>query len=322
MIISKETLLTQAAASGFRPEILEKVFHLMSLLNGFNRHPFLKGRLALKGGTALNLFIFDLPRLSVDIDLNYVGSPDRNVMLSERSKVEQAITAVCEREGLEVNHVHRSHAAFGFRLRYRSALGGGGDLKVDLNFIIRTPLWPLAERTSREVGSYPRTTFPVLDTHELAGGKLAALLARQTGRDLFDAHILLSDGRLDQDRLRLAFVLYGAMNANDWKVVQASDVRLTAKELREQLVPVLRADLLQEEESTALWAEKLVNETREFIGWLLPLTEAEIEFLDRIRDKGQIEGSLLTEDEAMIKLINGHPALLWRVQRALEERQT
>ena len=78
---SRELLLTESQSAGFRPEILEKVLHLIGLLNAFNSHPFLKDRLALKGGTALNLFLFDLPRLSVDIGFNYVGSPDRKTML-------------------------------------------------------------------------------------------------------------------------------------------------------------------------------------------------------------------------------------------------
>ena len=47
-------------------------------------------RLVLKGGTALNLFLFDLPRLSVDIDVNYIGSADRDVMLEERPTVDRA----------------------------------------------------------------------------------------------------------------------------------------------------------------------------------------------------------------------------------------
>lgn len=320
-MISKGTLLTEATSSGFRPEILEKVFHLLALLDGFSRHPFLKGRLALKGGTALNLFLFDMPRLSVDIDLNYVGSPDRDVMLAERPKLEQAITAVCETEGIAVNHVKRSHAGFSFRLRYQSALGQGGDLKVDLVFAFRIPLWPPVTRTSCIIGSFPRSKFPVLDIHELAGGKLAALFARQAGRDLFDAHTLLTKGGLDQDRLRLAFVLYGAMNPNDWRAVQVSDIRLTEKEFREQLVPVLRADLLKEEDSGLLWAERLVNETREFVGRLLPFTEAEIEFLDRIRDYGQIVGSLLTKDQELVQRINQHPALQWRAMKALEGKR-
>ena len=67
MRLSRERLRREATATGFRVEILEKVAQLLGLLDGFNRHPYLKGRLALKGGTALNLFVFDVPRLSIDI---------------------------------------------------------------------------------------------------------------------------------------------------------------------------------------------------------------------------------------------------------------
>jgi len=49
---------------------LETVFRLVDLRRSINSHPFLRPRLALKGGTALNLFALDVPRLSVDIDLN------------------------------------------------------------------------------------------------------------------------------------------------------------------------------------------------------------------------------------------------------------
>jgi hypothetical protein len=76
--ISKETLAEQAQSGGFRPDMLEKVAHLLALLESINVHPVLKGKFALKGGTALNLFVFYVPRLSVDIDLNFVprgGAP-------------------------------------------------------------------------------------------------------------------------------------------------------------------------------------------------------------------------------------------------------
>jgi predicted nucleotidyltransferase component of viral defense system len=69
MIISRETLILEANNTGFRAEILEKVIRLIDLLNAFVQDEFLQSRIALKGGTALNLFHFNLPRLSVDIDL-------------------------------------------------------------------------------------------------------------------------------------------------------------------------------------------------------------------------------------------------------------
>ena len=81
MRISPEKLADEAQATGFRPDVLEKVAHLLGLLDAMRSHPFLKGKLVLKGGTALNLCVFDVPRLSVDIDLNYVGAEDRESMV-------------------------------------------------------------------------------------------------------------------------------------------------------------------------------------------------------------------------------------------------
>jgi predicted nucleotidyltransferase component of viral defense system len=178
--ISKEKLLAEAELTGFRAEILEKVIHLLNLLETLNSHPFLKNRLALKGGTALNLFVFPLPRLSVDIDLNYIGTVDRENMLAERPKVEEAITAVCQREGLAIRRIPGDHAGGKWQLRYQSALGLGGNLEIDLNFMFRVPLWRVVKRDSQTIGSYKAKDIPVLDIHELAAGKLAALLARQS----------------------------------------------------------------------------------------------------------------------------------------------
>ena len=102
MVFSKEELIEAARETGFDPELLEKVWHLLILLDAVNRNPYLENRLALKGGTAINLFLFQLPRLSVDIDLNYIGSPHRDVMLSERPIVEAALELIFLSCGLKV----------------------------------------------------------------------------------------------------------------------------------------------------------------------------------------------------------------------------
>src|SRR3970282_1648974 len=120
---------------------LEKVFRLMALLDALNSHPFLKTRIAVKGGTALNLFYFDVPRLSVDIDLNYIGAADRETMLVERPKLEQAVQAVCSREGLTARRRPSEHAGGKWRLTYVASTGGSGNLELDVNFVLRAPLW-------------------------------------------------------------------------------------------------------------------------------------------------------------------------------------
>jgi len=75
-----------AESTGFKAEMVEKVLQLINLLNTINAHPFLKGKWVLKGGTALNMFVFNLPRLSVDIDINYIGVLNREGMLADRPR--------------------------------------------------------------------------------------------------------------------------------------------------------------------------------------------------------------------------------------------
>lgn len=96
MKYSREQLTNIAQDSGFRAEILEKVLLLMDLLVAFSEDHILKKNIVLKGGTALNLFYLNLPRLSVDIDLNYIGEikPELltdNLDFQEKVKLHPAI---------------------------------------------------------------------------------------------------------------------------------------------------------------------------------------------------------------------------------------
>lgn len=322
MRISRKKLISEATQTGFRPEMLEKVLQLTVLLRALRAHPFLKDRIVLKGGTALNLFVFDLPRLSVDIDLNYVGAADRETMLAERPQLEQAINAVCDREGFAVRRMPGEHAGGKWHLRYESELTAGGNLQLDLNFIFRVPLWPVTLQTSCAIGSYAPVEFPILDKHELAAGKLAALMARHASRDLFDAHQLLMGHQFDRDRLRIAFVVYGALNRKDWRAVSADDISFEARELREQLLPLLRTDFLDGTEDTARWAARLVEESRESLNVVLPFTDREKTFLDRLLDGGEIDPSLLTDDDELQRRIAAHPGLLWKAQNVRQFRKS
>lgn len=314
MILSKERLLAEAASSGYRPDVFEKVVHLLTLLQRLQTHPYLKGRLVLKGGTALNLFIYDLPRISVDIDLNYIGSPDREVMLVERPRIDEAVSAVCSREGFSIRSRPNptEHAGGKWFLDYQSALGRKGNLELDLNFGFRIPLWPVAARDSYPIGSFQAREVLVLDEHEVAAGKLTALLARHATRDLFDAHQLLNRGGPENAFLRLAFVVYGAMNRRDWRKVSPKDVDFDASELEESLLPMLPSDFLAEMGNVSAWAARLVQECREQLEVVLPLAYQEREFLDRLLDHGEIEPSLLTQDVELRERIRLQPWLEWK----------
>jgi hypothetical protein len=214
--------------------------------------------------------------------------------------------------------VPSEHAGGKWRFRYDSATGGQANLEVDVSFMYRVPLWPPRTLDSRRVGSYSAQGVPVLDVHELAAGKLAALFARTSGRDLFDAHQLLAHAGLDRDRLRLAFVVYGAMQRRDWRTVSLEDITFDRGELEGQLLPTFRSDPLPDGLPPAAWAARLLEETREALGTLLPLTEPESDFLDRLLDDGEIAPELITDDRELAYRIRRHPALHWK---ALNVRQ-
>lgn len=322
MTRSIEQLQRAAAEIGFPADGLEKVLYLLHLLDGFRAHPYLKTRLALKGGTALNLFEFDVPRLSVDIDLNYVGAADRDTMLAERPEVERAIEAVCGRLDLTVKRVPSEHAGGKWRLGYLRAAGGTGTLELDLNFVLRVPLWPVVLRESRTLAGESAGSVPVLDRHELVAGKLAALFGRTAARDVFDAHGLLGRADLDPTRVRLAFVAYGAMNRRDWRSVSIDELRLDPKEAERMLLPLLRTGVGPPRGEVAGWTTALVERTRERLAAVLPLRSNEVAFLDALLDGGEVRPELLTDDPALRDRLRAHPALLCKAQNVRTHRGT
>jgi predicted nucleotidyltransferase component of viral defense system len=311
-------LSREAATTGFLTESLEKVIILIELVEAIRSHPFLKDRVALKGGTALNLFVFDVPRLSVDIDLNYIGAIERDTMIADRPRVELAMQAVCGRLDLQFRHVPDEHAGGKWRLSYRRVDGGTGALELDINYLLRVPLWPVLRLDSRRVGSFSATGVPLLDVHELAAGKLAALLARSASRDLFDASMLRHLDGLDTARLRLGFVVYGGINRKDWRTVTIDDVTANSRDIEHALLPLLRGR--PSRRSVADWTQELVSDCRELLSRVLPLASREVEFLTRLNDHGEVLPELLTQDEQLQNAIRSQPGLLWKAMNVRRYR--
>jgi len=302
-----------AEESDFNVSVIEKVAHLLNLLEQLNSHPVLKGKFALKGGTALNLFVFEMLRLSVDIDLNYIGALDLEEMMTDRPKVEQAMQAVFEREEFTVRRSPTDHAGGKWRLAYQSYTGNSENLEVDINFMFRQPLWDVAYLDSHSLGKFQAKNIPVFNSCELFAGKLAALFSRDQARDLFDARKLLNhDDKIKKEDLRLAFIVYGAMNRKDWRTISLEDISFNANELKQKLFPVLKQGLVPRQDDTSPYGQTLIEECRNKLSSVYPLSDNEVKFLDLILDKGEIEPSLLTEKEGLQARIKRHPMLQWK----------
>lgn len=88
-LYTKKEIVITAQELNVQKQTLERVLRLIDVLEFINTDIYLKDKLALKGGTAINLTFYNYLRLSVDIDLDYIGSNDREKMMIDRDLIEK-----------------------------------------------------------------------------------------------------------------------------------------------------------------------------------------------------------------------------------------
>lgn len=319
MLTSKEALLKDAKTQGYKPEILEKVYRLLDIFQQILSVPYLNERLVLKGGTALNLFYFNqIPRLSVDVDLNYIGQLDREKMLSEKQTIMDALHQILLQNQLERHRSPMNHAGGKMVWFYNSFLGQRSTLEIDINFMYRQPLYPIVNLAPK-VENYNHWKTAVLDIHELAAGKLSALVERTASRDLFDAHYLLTRTTLDIKKLREIFIVYMAMTKTDLSALVPDSIEYNLRDLKNRLLPVMhQKDLPRSLPMLKIWAGKMLVELQEKLAELIPLKENEVEFIRKIREEACVHPELITTDLIFAEKIKTHPAIHWAIKKSAQ----
>lgn len=161
---------------------------------------------ALKGGTAINLFLRDLPRLSVDIDLTYVPVQDRTTSLAEVGKALERLALAMEGQSKHLRVDRRRAEGEIVKL---FAWRGPVRVKIEVSPVLRGCVRePIVRGVSPSVeAEFGYIEVPVLHLHDLYAGKLCAALDRQHPRDLFDVQILLEHEGID-DELFEVFLVY------------------------------------------------------------------------------------------------------------------
>lgn len=293
----------------FPPRTFDKVDRLLDLLEELGEHPRLRGKLALHGGTAINLFMLDIPRLSVDIDVSYVGALAKEEMLADRTIVERSIEEVARSQGYALSGGTGGHAGRTFVLGYRS--GWGVDhVKIDCIYMNRSPVLPLSQRETPL-----RSDFGVLSFSdaELVGGKVKALFDRVKVRDLYDISNLTKLIRglsVEESEVMHAVILYYAsLSASFPHGFERRPLRFEGREdeLEEQLYPMLR----RSESRPTL--ESLVRDANAFIDdYVLPRNDAEREYLDRL-SRGDYRPELLFNEAQMAKAALASPEAQWKL---------
>lgn len=168
---------------------------------------FTDNTFALKGGTAINLFVRDMPRLSVDLDLVF---PDYTLPRAQAlAQINDAIRQAAERltaRGFQV-HINAATEAGETKLLVRR---GNVEVKVEVNFVMRGTIHPVSTASltqkAREV-LRADLEVPRVSLEDMYGGKLVAAMDRQHPRDLFDVMQLFAHEGITPS-IRRAFVVY------------------------------------------------------------------------------------------------------------------
>lgn len=162
---------------------------------------------ALKGGTAINLFIRDLPRLSVDIDLVYLPMEDREAALAN---ITAALNRIAETivKALPDVRIQKSFESQADALRL-IIKQGDVQIKIELSPVLRGSVFPedIREVTKSVESQFGYVEMQVLSIPDLYAGKICAALDRQHPRDLFDVKFLFENEGLSDD-LRKTFLVY------------------------------------------------------------------------------------------------------------------
>lgn len=203
---------------------------------------------ALKGGTAINLFVRDMPRLSVDIDLTYLPVEDRTTSLAS---IDAAMLRIAERieagiPGAKVNPSRSADEKIVTKLIVRA---GGVQIKIEITPVLRGTVYdpavtPVVPAVEDEFGF---AEMQVVSFADLYAGKIVAALDRQHPRDLFDVRDLLAHEGIG-DELRRAFLVYIISHNRPMAEVLAPTRKALAEEFARGFVgmtqePVALADL-------------------------------------------------------------------------------
>mgnify|MGYP000859637171 CR=1 FL=1 len=239
---------------------------------------FADSTFALKGGTAINLFIRDMPRLSVDLDLVFT---DHSLPRDEAlARINEAIRQSAERlktRGFQT-HVLATVDAGETKLLVRRA---GIEVKVEVNFVMRGTVYPVRTMAMTPMARdtlLADLEIPVVSLEDVYGGKLVAAMDRQHPRDLFDVMQLFAHEGITAG-IRRAFVVYLASHN---------------RPVHEVLFPSLR-DVSQEYE-------------RNFKGMTTEPVELAALLAARERMVQQLQGGLDTDERRfLLSLVAGRP---------------
>lgn len=273
-------------------------FRQVELLVRVLPHVARQGCFALKGGTAINLFVRDLPRLSVDIDLAYLPLDARDQALPAIQTALEKIAQDIQSLGGVRTQLTKPGETESLRLTVQR---DGSQVVIELSPVLRGTVWPAETRgvvpAVEELFGYAE--IPVVSFNDLFASKICAALDRQHPRDLFDVRLLLANEGIGRDLLR-TFLIYLISHGRTMAELLAPK--------RRDIAPVFEAEFRTMALDPVSLEELLQTREELIAGINRALTEDDRKFLLSVKGKAP--------DWALIDLPKAAelPAVRWKLE--------
>ena len=317
MQFDRMTLGRMAKEMGFVRDTLEKVCRLADVLKFMEEDELLANSVALKGGTAINLTIFDLPRLSVDIDLDYCKNIEREEMMTDRESITARISKYMTANGYILSPKSKNyHALDSFVYEYFNAGGVKDNLKIEINYMLRCHVLPVKRREVNLPWNQDKLTVLSVAPLEIFASKTVALLTRTAPRDLYDIHNMVKYGLFDESEtgmLRKCAVFYSAIGAEEPPVKFELDHigNVSAQQIKRDLYPVLR-------KGEKFQLDVVQDEVRNYLASILIPPQAEQNFW-RAFAEGNYYPEWIFGQSFELNNVANHPMALWKCRKKQDE---
>lgn len=306
---NRRELDARAREYGFNRDTFEKVLRLRTILEFLNTQEYMCEHLLLKGGTAINLTVFNLPRLSVDIDLDFIPNLTREETANERERLTEILKGYMSEQGYSLSDASRfSHSLDAFHYNYMNAAGNRDMIKIEINYSLRTHVLSSENRVFITDAFGEPIKVRTVAAMEIFAAKTNALISRAAARDLYDfcnmVDMELFSG--EGDIFRKCIIFYATISTKDVnKDFDTSAIdSLVFSKIKSDLFPVLAA-----KDKFDLEGKK--QQAKEYIEALMKPTEAEMDYMERFIAK-EYKPELLFEDTEIVERLRNHPMALWK----------
>ncbi len=300
------------------------MLRLFSVLRAITQDKFLRDRLAIKGGTALNVFHLNLNRLSLDIDLEYIGHVEDKYVQADRDVIEGKLLQILDDQGYRLNDNSRcGQGGSNLIADFDSALGGTSNLRIDLGYVYRQPLLGVSRMPSAEIGGRGVTGMLVFDIMDVFVGKLTALTQRVAARDLHDVKSIVAkwdEMNMDMGIVRPAFIVAVTASREGWKKRRLESRGDDPYKEYEKLARCIPRIYSRSGNEIVTWFNDSIDLCRERFGDLLVLAPGEQRFVDGVIKRGKNEAGLLTSRPWLRDRIAAWPKLEWVCRRARRDQ--